>query len=64
MVFAAAALWGTSATLARYVFRDHHVPAFTVVELRLVIACLLLFPWLAWRNPRALSGGANGLALL
>jgi drug/metabolite transporter (DMT)-like permease len=54
MVFAAATLWGTSATLARYVFRDHHVPALTVVELRLLIACLLLLPWLLWRQPQAL----------
>jgi drug/metabolite transporter (DMT)-like permease len=54
MVFAAATLWGTSATLARFVFRDHHVPALTVVELRLAIACTLLLPWLAWRSPRVL----------
>jgi drug/metabolite transporter (DMT)-like permease len=54
MVFAAATLWGTSATLARYVFRDHHVPALTVVELRLVITSMLLLPWLAWRHPGAL----------
>ena len=53
MIFAAAFLWGATATLARFVFRDHHVPALTVVELRLVIACLLLLPWLAWRNPAA-----------
>jgi len=54
MVFAAAAMWGVTATLARFVFRDHHVPALTVVELRLAIACGLLLPWLVWRNPAAL----------
>jgi drug/metabolite transporter (DMT)-like permease len=54
MVLGAATLWGTSATLARFVFRDHHVPALTVVELRLVIACLILLPWLVWRSPGAL----------
>jgi len=47
-------LWGTSATLARFVFRDRHVPALTVVELRLAIAVALLLPWLAWRRPAAL----------
>jgi drug/metabolite transporter (DMT)-like permease len=54
MVFGAAALWGSSATLARFVFRDHHVPALTVVEVRLTIAWMLLLPWLAWRDPAAL----------
>lgn len=54
LVFAATVLWGTSATLARFMFRDHHVAPLTVVELRLVIAVLLLAPWLAWRKPEAL----------
>jgi len=54
LVFAATFFWGTSATLARFVFRDRHVPALTVVELRLLIAVALLGAWLAWRNPRAL----------
>lgn len=53
-VFMAALLWGTSATLARFVFRDRQVPALAVVELRLLISVLLLGPWLAWRRPRAL----------
>jgi drug/metabolite transporter (DMT)-like permease len=53
-VFGAAFLWGTSATLARFVFRDRHVPALTAVELRLAIAIALLGPWLAWRRPHAL----------
>jgi drug/metabolite transporter (DMT)-like permease len=54
LVFAATVFWGTSATLARFVFRDRHVPPLTVVELRLVIAVLLLGPWLVWRKPAAL----------
>ncbi len=53
-VLAAAALWGTSAALARLVFRDHHVPALQVVELRLLFAVLLLGGWLAWRDPAKL----------
>ena len=54
MVLAAATLWGATATLARFVFRDHHVPALTVVELRLAIACALLLPWMLWKNRSAL----------
>jgi drug/metabolite transporter (DMT)-like permease len=54
LVFAATVFWGTSATLARFVFRDLHVPAFTAVELRLMISVALLGPWLAWRKPAAL----------
>jgi drug/metabolite transporter (DMT)-like permease len=54
MVLGAATMWGASATLARFIFRDHHVPALTVVELRLAIACSLLLPWMLWRNPEAL----------
>ena len=54
LVLGAAFFWGTSATLARHVFRDRHVPALTVVELRLLIAASLLAPWLAWRSPRRL----------
>lgn len=53
-MFGAATLWGTSATLARYVFRDHHVPSLTVVELRLFFAVLVLAPWLALRAPHKL----------
>jgi len=54
LVFAATVFWGTTATLARFVFRDRQVPAITVVELRLVIAATLLGIWLAWRKPEAL----------
>src|SRR5262245_14048074 len=54
LVFAATVFWGSSATLARFVFRDRAVPPFTAVELRLVIAVALLGAWLAWRKPAAL----------
>lgn len=54
MVLGGAGLWGGSATVARVVFRDHHVPPLTVVEVRLLIACLLMVPWMVWRGPRAL----------
>lgn len=54
LVFGAATFWGTSATLARYVFRDLEAPPLMVVELRLLIACALLGPWLAWRRPKQL----------
>jgi drug/metabolite transporter (DMT)-like permease len=54
MVLGAAVLWGSTATIARLVFRDYGVPALTVVELRLLIACVLLLPWLAWKHPAAL----------
>ena len=54
LVFAATVFWGSSATLARFVFRDRAVPPFTAVELRLVIAVVLLGAWLAWRKPAAL----------
>jgi drug/metabolite transporter (DMT)-like permease len=51
LVFAATVLWASTATLARYVFRDAHVPPLTVVELRLTIAALLLFAiLLLWRR--------------
>ncbi len=55
LVFAAAFFWGTSATLARHVFRDLHVPALTVVELRLAFALALLLPWMLIRRRDALS---------
>jgi drug/metabolite transporter (DMT)-like permease len=54
LVLAAAAFWGTSATLARFAFRDRQVPPLTAVELRLAIAVALLAPWLAWRRPESL----------
>lgn len=54
LVIAAACFWGTSATLARFVFRDHHVPVLTVVELRLGLSALLLGAWLVWKRPEAL----------
>jgi drug/metabolite transporter (DMT)-like permease len=54
LVFLATVFWGTTATLARSVFRDSGVPALTVVELRLAFAAVLLFVWLAARRRSAL----------
>lgn len=54
LVFAATVFWGTSATLARFAFRDHAVPPLTAVAMRLIIAVTLLGVWLAWRKPAAL----------
>jgi drug/metabolite transporter (DMT)-like permease len=54
LVIAAACLWGTSATLARWVFRDLRVPALEAVEMRLVVALAVLGPWLLLRNRAAL----------
>lgn len=54
LVFAATVCWGTTATLARFVFRDRHVPPLEVVELRLLIAATILVPWLAWRRSTVL----------
>ncbi|MEO5617333.1 MAG: EamA family transporter [Candidatus Eisenbacteria bacterium] len=54
LVVGAAFFWGTSATLARSVFRDLNVPVLTVVELRLLIASVLLGLWLVFRHPAAL----------
>jgi len=54
LILAAATLWGISATVARIAFRDHGVPPLTMVEMRLLVACALLFPWLVWRRPKAL----------
>jgi drug/metabolite transporter (DMT)-like permease len=53
-IFAAAFLWGTSATLARFVFHRRQVPALTVVELRLLLAVLVLAPILAITRPASL----------
>ncbi|HEY6193946.1 MAG TPA: DMT family transporter [Candidatus Eisenbacteria bacterium] len=55
LVFLATFFWGTTATLARSVFRDSGVPALTVVELRLTFAAALLFVWLAARRRSALQ---------
>ncbi len=54
MVLAATFFWGTTATLARFMFRDRHVPPLGMVELRLAISVALLAPWLLWRRPGTL----------
>jgi drug/metabolite transporter (DMT)-like permease len=53
MILAAAVLWGATATVARLAFRDYHVPALTVVELRLFIASALMLPWMMFRDRAA-----------
>lgn len=50
LVLAATFFWGTSATLARFIFRTRHVPPLTVVELRLAISVAALAPWMLWRR--------------
>ena len=64
LVFLATVFWGTTATLARSVFRDHGVPALAVVELRLVIAASLLFVWLGFRDRAALRVEKRDLGYL
>jgi drug/metabolite transporter (DMT)-like permease len=54
MILGAATLWGISATVARIAFRDHGVPPLTMVEMRLLIACVLVLPWLVWKRRSAL----------
>ncbi len=54
LVFSAATLWGTSATLARFVFHDRQVSPFVVVELRLAIAVMVLAPLLFLTRREAL----------
>ena len=50
LILAATFFWGTSATLARFIFRDRHVPPLTAVELRLAISVVVLAPWMLWRR--------------
>jgi len=50
-ILASTVFWGSSATLARYMFRDHHVSPFVVVELRLGLSAIAMGIWLAvWRR--------------
>ena len=62
LVFAATVFWASTATLARFVFRDRHVPPLTVVELRLSIAALVLFAVLVTRRRSALRIARGDLA--
>ena len=64
LILAATLFWGVSATLARHLFRDLHLPALVVVEMRLAIAAALLLPWLALRRPERLRVGGRRLAEL
>jgi drug/metabolite transporter (DMT)-like permease len=61
LVVAAAVCWGMSAALARFVFHARQVPPLTVVELRLLIAVILLGTYLAWRQPAKLRISARDL---
>jgi drug/metabolite transporter (DMT)-like permease len=54
LVFGATVLWGTSATLARFVFHRRQVPSLAVVEMRLLFSVAVLGPWLALRRPALL----------
>lgn len=54
LVFLATVFWGTTATLARSVFRDAGVDPLMVVELRLVIAATALLAWMLARDRRLL----------
>lgn len=66
-VSGATLFWGLSGTLARFIFRDRHVPPFTAVEMRLAVALLVLGPWLVLRRPatfRVRGGDVVPLALL
>ena len=54
LVFAATALWGASAALARFAFHRRHAPVLAVVELRLMVSVALLAPYLAFRRPALL----------
>jgi len=53
LVAGAAFFWGTSATLARFMFRDQNVPPLTAVTLRLAIATAVLGLWLVIRRRSA-----------
>jgi len=55
LILGATFFWGTSAALARLIFRDHDIPPLVMVELRLLMSLILLGGWLAWRRPEALA---------
>ena len=54
LVFLATVSWGTSATLARAMFRDDGVSPVVAVELRLLTAVALLLAWMGLRQRDAL----------
>jgi drug/metabolite transporter (DMT)-like permease len=55
LILGATFLWGTSATLARFLFRDLDVAPLVVVELRLAMSAAVLVAWLALRRPHLLA---------
>ncbi len=54
LVIGATLFWGTSATVARFLFANQEVPPFWVVETRLLIATAVLGAWLGLRHPTLL----------
>jgi len=54
LVIGATIFWGSSATVARFLFARREIPPFWAVEARLLIAALVLGAWLAVRRPSAL----------
>jgi drug/metabolite transporter (DMT)-like permease len=54
LIAAATFFWGSSATVARFLFARQDVPPFWAVQMRLLIAALVLGVWLALRHPQAL----------
>lgn len=64
LIVGATFFWGTSATLARFLFRDLAIPPLVVVELRLAISALVLLAWLAWRRPGLLAISPKSLPSL
>ena len=64
LVFLATVFWGTTATLARSVFRDAGVDPLMVVELRLVIAALGLLLWMLVRDRSLLRVDPKDLGYL
>jgi len=55
LVAGAALCWGTTATLARFLFRIRDVHPFVAVELRLAIAVIVLGAWLAIRRRQSFA---------
>jgi drug/metabolite transporter (DMT)-like permease len=54
LVVGATLFWGTSATVARFLFAREAVPTFWVVQTRLLISAAILGVWLALRRPQSL----------
>ena len=64
LVFLATVFWGSTATLARSLFRDAGVPALTVVELRLAIATTALLMWTITKRRSAMRVARSDIGYL